>query len=125
QDGVDDERLEPGVPGTTRLRCARVHLRGVECDLARVQRDRRTYDRAVLGAADVVGTSVDDTDRGPDERDGLLQADDSGHRVRCDGEDVGYRLLTGRALEPLDERHDAGVGDRADPGSVLGSELLE
>ena len=67
QDGVDDQGLEPGVPGPAHLRGARVHLGGGEGDLPGVAHDglaHRGGDVAARILAELVEIGRRDLDAG-------------------------------------------------------------
>ena len=129
--GVDDERLEAGVPGAADLGGAGVDLGGGEGDLAAVAEHAGVDVAGVLGVEDGVEVGLDDLDAEPHQVDGLLEADHAGQGPRGGAEDLGGH---GGAVElgvprlvgvPVDEALDAGLDDHADPGPVLGAELGE
>ena len=72
QHGVDDQRLEPGVPGAARLGGPGVDLGGGEGDLAGVAQDGGVHGGRVDRVDDLVDVRLDDLDRpaGPGRRSG-------------------------------------------------------
>ena len=119
QQGVDDQGLQPGVPGAAGLGRLGVDLGGGEGDLAGVAQHRLADDVLVAGG-DLLDLLLDHGDHHADQLDGLLQGDRAGQLARRGAEDVGADRLRGvRLAEPLDERGDAGLGDQVDPGPVL------
>ena len=121
QQGVDDERLDAGVPGAARLGGLGVDLRRCEGDLAAVEQDRLAQHRLLAGEGDLVDVLLHDVDREAYEVDRATQADGAYELARGRTEHVGGdgQALVG-VLEPLHEAGDARLGDQADPGSVLG-----
>ena len=89
QHGVDDQRLEPGVPGAADLGGAGVDLGGRERDLAGVAEHRGVHLGRVVGVEDLVDVALDDLDREPDQVDGLLEVDHPGQRTRGGAEHRG------------------------------------
>ena len=121
QEGVDDEGLEPGVPGASGLGGLRVDLSGGEGDLAGVEEYGLTYELLVARLGQLVGAVLDDADRGADELDGLLEGDRAGQLAGRRAEDVGRdREPRSGVAEPLDERRDACLGDQPDPAPLVG-----
>ena len=88
QHRVDDERLEPGVPGAALLGGAGVHLGGGEGDLAREQHHRLADRGRVARVDDGLDLLLDDADRRPHHLDRLLQGDHAGQLARRGAEDV-------------------------------------
>ncbi len=120
QHGVHDEGLQAGVPGTACLGGLRVDLGGGEGDLPRVHQQRLAQHGLVARRRDLVDRGLHDLDRGAHHLDGLAQRDRSGQLARRGAEDVGGDRLRGvGAAEPLGEGGDSGLGDEADPGTVL------
>ena len=124
QDGVDDERLEPGVPRTTGLGRAGVDLRGGEGDLAGEAQHRLAQQLLVAGGGQALDPRLDDVDDGPHEVERLAQADRSGQLLRRVREDRdGGRWVALLLVEPRDELRDAGLGDEPDLRALLGREV--
>ena len=95
QHGVDDQRLQPGVPGAARLGGLRVHLGGGEGDLPGVDEQRLAQHRLVAGGGDLVDRRLHDLDGGAHHLDGLAQGDRPGQLARSGAEDVGARSPAG------------------------------
>ena len=80
--GVGQQSLESGVPGTADLGGLGVHLGGGEGDFA----GEDEYGLTQLGLVTWLGqlgrVLLDDLDGGADELDGLLQRDDAGELAR-------------------------------------------
>ena len=77
---VDDQRLEPGVPGAAHLGGPGVDLRGGERDLAGVADDRVAH-RGRVGVADRLGdVLLDHLDGQPHHLDRLVEADNARRR---------------------------------------------
>ena len=110
QHRVDDERLEPGVPGAAGLGGAGVDLGGGEGDLTGVAQDGGVDGRRVGRVDDLVDVRLDDLDAEPDQVDGLLERDDAGHAARGGTEDGGRRCRPG-----MRRRRPAGTSRRT-PG---------
>ena len=129
QHGVDDEGLEPGVPGAARLGGPGIDLGGGEGDLAGVAQDRGVHGRCVGRVDQVVDVGLHDLDAQPDQVDGLAQGDHAGQRPGRRAEDRRRRVAREGVVvvqpEPVDEPLDAGLEDLADPGPALGRELGE
>ena len=129
--GVDDERLEAGVPGAADLGGAGVHLGGGEGDLAAVAQHAGMDVAGVVGVQDGVQVGLDDLDAEPHQVHGLLEADHAGQGPRGGAEDLGGHggavelRVPGLVGVPVDEALDARLDDHADPGPVLGAELGE
>ena len=70
---VDDERLEPRVPGAAGLGCPGVDLGGREGDLTGVAEDGGVHGGRVLRVDDLVDVRLDDLDAEPDQVDGLAR----------------------------------------------------
>ena len=121
QQGVEDERLEPRVPRTSRLGRPGIHLGGGERDLARVQQQPLAEPGAVLGAGELLDVLLRDRDRRTHEVDGLPQRDGPHELAWRRAEHVGRDGLGAVGIaEPLHEGGDARLGDQVDPGPVLG-----
>ena len=131
QHRVDDQGLEPGVPGAAHLGGAGVDLGGGERDLAGVAEHGGADLGGVGGVEQLVDVRLDDLDGEPDQVDGLLEVDHAGQGARCDAEDRGHHLGAARGgpvaglAVPVDEPADAGLHDHADPGAVLGAQVAE
>ena len=120
-DGVDDERLEPGVPRAAGLGGLGVDLGGGEGDLAAVAQHRLAGQVALAGGRQVGDLALDDVDDGADQVEGLGQRDRPGQLARGGAEDVGGDGRLGLvAAEPVEERGDAGLRDQPHPRAVLG-----
>ena len=111
QHRVDDERLEPGVPGAADLGGAGVDLGGGEGDLAGVAGDRARAPRRRPRRRAIASTlRLDHLDREPHQVDGLLQRDHAGQGPRRGAEDRGGQrgaaavvAVVGAVAEPVDE----------------------
>ena len=125
QHRVDDERLEPGVPGAAGLGGAGVDLGGGEGDLAGVAQHGGVDGGGVGGVDDLVDVRLDDLDAEPDQVDGLPERDHAGQAARGGAEDGGRGVARERVVvvqaEPVDEALDAGLEDLADPRPALGA----
>ena len=94
---VDDQRLEPGVPGAAHLGGPGVDLRGGERDLAGVADDRLAdASGASASPTDVGDVLLDHLDGQPDHLDGLVEAHNAGQRPRGDAEHLGGDRGAGR-----------------------------
>ena len=98
QHGVDDQRLEPGVPGAARLGGPGVDLGGGEGDLAGVAQHGGMDGRRVGRVDDLVDVRLDDLDAQPDQVDGLAEGDDPGQRPRRGAEDRGRGVARERGV---------------------------
>ncbi len=109
EDRVDHQRLESGVPEPAGLGRTGVDVGCREGDVPRVLEDRLLQHLVVLGAL------LDHGHDHPDELQCLLQAHRAEEFTRCRAEDVGRGDPRGGggALEPADERRDAGLCDEA------------
>ena len=130
QHGVDDERLEPGVPGAADLGGAGVDLGGGEGDLAGVAQHRGVDVDGVVGIDDVVDVALDHLDGQLHQVDGLLQVDHAGQRPRSGAEDGGGQRGAGRDRlagvgVPVHEPWMPACTISAHPGAVLGAQLAE
>ena len=127
QHAVDDQRLEPGVPGAAHLGGPGVDLGGGERDLSGVAHDRVAH-RGGVGRADRLGDVVlDHLDGQPHHLDRLVEAHNPGEGPRGGAEHLGSdgeELPSGSSYHD-DEGPDAGLHDEPDPGAVLGGELAE
>ncbi|SIK16772.1 Uncharacterised protein [Mycobacteroides abscessus subsp. abscessus] len=74
-EGVDDHRLESGVPASAGLRGPGVDVGGGEGDLAGVDEHGLPQRRLFGGAGDVGHPLLDDLDDDLEQLEGLLQAD--------------------------------------------------
>ena len=98
---VDDEALEPGVPGAAGLGGVRVDLGGRERDLARVAQHRLAQCLLLAGLGQRGRVLLDDVDDRPDEVEGLAQGDRAGQLARGGAEDVGRdRSLVTAVAQP-------------------------
>ena len=120
--GVDDQRLEPGVPGAAGLGGAGVHGGGGEGDLA-AEPQHALDQGASLGLVGGQRREVllEHVGGDPDQLDGLAQAQPAGQVVRRDAERLGGEPDRLAALaEPGDEVGHPGLGDQQDAGPLVG-----
>ena len=122
QHGVDDQRLEAGVPRAADLRRPGVDLGGRERDLAGVAQHRGVHLGRVRGVEDRVDVALDDLDREPDQVHGLLEVDDPGEGAGRGPEDRGGQGAAAEGVValvavPVDEAADTGLDDHARPRS--------
>jgi hypothetical protein len=119
-DRVDDERLQPRVPGAARLRGVGVDLGRGEGDLTAVEEHRLSDLDLVTACRESHRLPLDDVDDGPHEVQRLPEADRPGQLTRRRAEDVGGDMgLVLAPGEPLDEGPDAGLGDEPHPRALL------
>ena len=87
--GVDDERLQPGVPRAAGLGGLGVDLGGGEGDLAAVAQHRLAGEVPLARRREVGDLALDDGDDGADQVERLGERDRPGQLARCRAEDVG------------------------------------
>ena len=130
QHRVDDQRLEPGVPGAAGLGGAGVDLGGGEGDLAGVA-EHGGVDGRRRPAGSTTSSTCDSTTSMPSRtRSTVCPRVITPVRVRGAAPKTAAAVSPGEAAssssaEPVDEALDAGLQDLADPGPALGGELAE
>jgi hypothetical protein len=119
--GVHDEGLEPGVPRSTRLGRAGIHLCCCERDLAREAQHGLAEQLLVTRPGEALDARLDDVDDGPHEVEGLAQAHRTGQLLGRVGEDRDRRRRVALLLvEPVDELRDARLCDEPYLRPLLG-----
>ncbi len=122
--GVDHEGLQPGVPGAAPLGGTGVDLSRGERDLAGVAQHGLAQVALAAGSGDPVGVRLDDVDHHTHELQGVLQGDGAGQLGGRGREDLAHAVRRAvRVREPRGEGVDAGLGDEAHVGAVLGGQL--
>src|SRR3954449_13625075 len=124
--GVDHERLQPGVPRAAVLGVARVDVRRGERDLTAELHDREVQRLLVVGLGDGVDVVLDDVDGDLDQVDRLLQGDRADQLTGRGTEDLtGQPGRSAGVAAPLDERRHAGLGHERDPRPLVGGHVAE
>ena len=95
-EGVDDERLEPGVPRAADLGGAGVDLGRGERDLARVAQHGLAQVALVARGREPVAVGLDDVDDDAHELERVLQRDGPGELGRGGGEDLADAVRRAR-----------------------------
>ncbi len=120
-EGVDDQGLEPGVPGAAVLRVAGVDVRGREGDLAAVLQHGQPQHVGLAGLGDLGDPVLHDLDGDLDQVDGLPQRDGAHQFAGCRAEDLAAQPRGApRVPAPLDQRGDAGLRHEHHPRALVG-----
>jgi hypothetical protein len=115
-EGVDDERLQPRVPGAAVLGEAGVDVRGGEGDLAAELEDGEVQRLLVPGLGHGIDVVLEDVDGHFDQVDGLLERHHPHQLARRGAEHLAGELRRPAGVAaPLDERGDPGLRHEGHP----------